>query len=170
MSDPVPYRKLPGRSASLRFGLSSAPASTLWLGPDHLLQTIQTPSREEYRRYDYRDIQEVFVQVTRRRLQVNLLLAALHGIVLGICLLANAREIAIYLIWSAPFVVGYLVNTLRGPCCQGYLLTAVGVEPLSSLARLGPARRAVDQLTTEIEQAQGRLEPATLAQHWQRSH
>lgn len=169
MSEPVPYRKLPGRTPTLRFGMSSAPSSELWLGPDHLLQVIQTPTREDYRRYDYRDIQEVFVQQTGRRQVVNLILAGLHGLVLGICLLAHA-EPAFYAAWSVPFVVGYLANSLRGPCCQGYLLTAVGVEPLSSLARLRTARRALDLLGTEIERAQGTLEPSTLALHWNRPH
>lgn len=171
MSEPVvPYRKLPGRSPTFRFGVSAAPSSSLWLGPDHLLLAIQTTAREDYKRFDYRDIQEVFLQETRRRMTLNIILGVVFLIVAMICALNQFSQGSLGFagVVSAVLLIAFLINTLRGPCCQGYLLTAVGVEPLSSLARFRPAQRALEQLSAEVERVQGVLEPSTLALHWEK--
>lgn len=167
----VPYRKLPGRSPTLRFGVTSAPASSLWLGPDHLLLVLQTPTREEYRRFDYRDIQEVFVQENNRRLILNIVLGVIIAILAGIAAVSSFGPVSVgfLAVMGGPALILLIVNTVLGPTSRGYLLTAVGVEELSSLSRLGTARRAVAQLTEEIQRVQGTVDAPTLAVHWQQS-
>lgn len=164
----IPYRKLPGRSPSLRFGMSAAPGSTLWLGPDHVLLVLQTPGREEYRRFEYRDIQELFLQVSNRRMLINVGLALLVAILLVIAMLSTFGPVSTFLLFwvGGPALLGILINSLRGPACTGYLRTAVGVEPLGSLARLGPAQKAIAAITGEVERVQGKLEPSVLARQW----
>ncbi len=164
MPDPAPisYRKLPGRTPSLRFGLVSVAQSALWLGPDHVLKVESTPGSQSYKRFDYADIQELFVQRTSRQLTISLVFGGIVALVVLGFVASNASTASEVFGWilGLPALITLIVNIARGPTCEGYLRTAVGVERIPSFARLRPTLKAIDLITAEVEKVQGRL-PST---------
>ena len=163
------YRRLPGRTAWFRFGGSNSPSCSLWLGPDHLLKVERSTSRETYKRFFYRDIQSIFVEQSPRLRS----LTALNGLIVFLVLILVAlisqvsRGGAIFCGgFAVPFVIGLMMNLALGPTCEAVLVTAVGRERLSSLSRLSRTVVAVQQITVEVERAQGVLEFAQLVSRW----
>jgi hypothetical protein len=171
MDAPVPssYRRLPGRTAWLRFGGISAPSTSLWLGADHLLKIERSASRESYKRFFYRDIQSIFVEQSSRRSSVLIfnvgVLAVIVLITAAIGSLSAAALTTAALI-ASPFVVGLIVNLALGTTSQAVVVTAVGTERLSSLSRLARSEEAVRLLAAEITKVQGDLPRAQLLLRW----
>ncbi len=163
------YRRLPGRTAWFRFGGSNSPSCSLWLGPDHLLKVERSTSRETYKRFFYRDIQSIFVEQSPRLRS----LTALNGLIVlfVLILVALISQVssggAIFCGgFAVPFVIGLMMNLALGSTCEAVLVTAVGRERLSSLSRLSRTVGAVQQITVEVERAQGALEFAQLMSRW----
>ena len=173
MSQPVqiPYRRLPGRTATFRYGAANSPVSSLWLGPDHLLKVERTTSRESYKRFYYADIQSIFLEESSRRTT----LAIISGLIVAVRLLPffvylMTQRFDGFMVFCAfvalPFLLGLIVNLAMGRTCDAVLVTAVGTERLSSLCRLPKAIRALGEITAEVEKAQGSLQFAQLAAKW----
>lgn len=147
-----PYRRLPGR-----VWISLAGRHALWLGPDHLLSVRSLHFSEEYRRFDYGDIQALVLRPTARRAIYGGVLGGLAAL-LGLSALAASGPVAL-----VPGIPGglalllFAVNWLRGPTCACELRTAVHAEPLPCLRRVRPARKAFGLLRERVETAQGRL-------------
>lgn len=169
MAATTTYRRLPGRTAWFRFGGSNSPSCSLWLGPDHLLKVERSTSRETYKRFFYRDIQSIFVEQSSRLRS----LTALNGLIVlfVLILVALISQVssggAIFCGgFAVPFVIGLMMNLALGSTCEVVLVTAVGSERLSSLSRLSRTVGAVQQITVEVERAQGALEFAQLVSRW----
>lgn len=165
----VAYRRLPGSTPWLRFGAMSGPATSLWLGPDHLLKIERGMSREIYKRFYYRDIQAVVIEQTTRRFVLTVIdLVAISLITLFALIFSRSAGSAVpyILVLSSPFLVGLIVNAILGRTSQGALVTAVGRERLSSLGRVDRAVQALPLIAAEVNRAQGELPTAQLLLHW----
>ncbi len=165
----IPYRRLPGRTPWFRFGGVSAPSTSLWLGPDHLLKVERSASRESYKRFYYRDIQAVVVETSSRRSTVNLFNAAVLVVILlitGAASSFSAAGMLTALPFALPFIAGLIINSALGPSVQAVLVTAVGTEPFSCFSRLDRSTQALGWLTTEVTKVQGEISSAQLALKW----
>jgi hypothetical protein len=159
------YRRLPGRGTRRRGGLLLVPVrSTLWLGPDHLLCVDSLGGyREDYRRFDYRDIQVVELERTLRWLGWAAVLGGAAGAAAALGGLAPEPVWrGFWWILGGVFGVIFLGNMLLGPTCRCRLRTAVHTEELPSLGRWWSARRSLVWLCQQIEQVQGTLSPEAL--------
>ncbi len=161
----VPYRRLPGRTAWLRFGGSSSPACSLWLGPDHLLKIERSTSRETYKRFFYRDIQSIVIEATDRR-RILAIFWACPIVIAGALLAGQVAMVWVFSLILVPFLILFFVNLALGPTSDAILVTAVGTERLSSLGRLGKAQEAVKLISSEVDKAQGALDFAQLMSRW----
>src|SRR5450432_2313403 len=165
----VTYRRLPGRTAWFRFGGSGSPVCSLWLGPDHLLKIERSASRETYKRFFYRDIHSIFVEQSSRLNSLagfNVLILFLLLMLIVTLSLMNLGGTVFFGILALPFAIGIVVNLALGSTCDGMLVTAVGTERLSSLCRLKKAVQAVQQISSEVDLAQGKLRLDQLTLRW----
>ncbi|MEW6488742.1 MAG: hypothetical protein AB1578_12625 [Thermodesulfobacteriota bacterium] len=146
------YRRLPGR-----LWLTLAGGHSLWLGQDHLLSVHSLPFSEEYRRFDYREIQALLLRPTRRRAVYAAVLGGV-ALLLGLSALAASGPVAFVPAVPGVFVLLALaVNWLRGPSCACQVRTSVHTEDLRCLRRARPARKALALLRERVEATQGRL-------------
>jgi len=145
---PFQYKKLPGR------GLVRA--TTIWLGPDHLLSAELAGIAEEYKRFYYRDIQAVIVRRTKTGFVVN---TVFGGLACFFALLALVDDVGWWSMFTIAIIV-LIVNTIMGPTCKTSLKTAVQLEKLTPWGRVRRARRGISQLRERIAAAQGEISPA----------
>jgi hypothetical protein len=125
-------------------------ATSLYLGPDHILQIRSNRIGEEYQRFYLQDVQSVVVRNT----------APFHYVWAGIFIVLAllAARISGDARWPIGILaVGGIFLWLRGPSCEARLRTAVTSERLRSLHRLKTAERVVSLLRERIEGAQGRV-------------
>jgi hypothetical protein len=148
------YRRLPGRHRGF---LNSA---TLWSGPDHLLLAEVHFWTERYRRFYYRDIQSIVLGRSSRWIGVAALLLVPILLFGGFAASAQGGLRIFWLIVLSLFVVGEIVNLIRGPSCNCDLKTPLETVRLKPLGRLRPSRRALRLLRPLVEQAQGTAAPA----------
>ena len=136
----------------------------LWLGPDHLLLVEWDGSREYYRRLYYRDIQAVVVRRTSEWVAISVVLGALAIFFAALAAsLAPAPSLYLPLVLAAVCALIMAVYLAGGPTCNCHLRTAVQTVDLVSLRRLRHARKMLDLLRPEIEEAQGRITVEDLA-------
>lgn len=164
MAQALPYIRLPGRG-SPRGSLISATRSsgTLWLGPDHLLNVVNTGYTERYKRFYFSGIQAFIIVRDSRRLTVNIFLGlfalltlagtilSLRGDLLGLAIFLLC-VLAVWLLWLWG-------NTALGPTCRCYVRTAVQVEELPALCRVRRARTVIERVRPLIEESQAGLVP-----------
>ena len=163
------YRRLPGKTPWFRFGSVSAPTTSLWLGPDHLLKIERSASRESYKRFFYRDIQAIFIEESSRRYFLSIFALAAVAIVFLLTLSLSRSAISglpTALLISSPFAAGIVINLALGRTSQAVLVTAVGTEPLSSFSRLQRSIAAMERIRAEVAKAQGDVATAQLVTHW----
>jgi hypothetical protein len=148
----VHYRKLPGHRRGLFRGAS------VWLGPDHLLLVRSLRFREEYKRYQLRDIQAIVVARDRR----------FH---------ISTRSLGIAFLWFLAFI--FAVTRPWGPAvlwtsalaliaawacvsyffsCRCRIYTAVSRDDLPSLYRVWTARRFLREVEPRIAAVQGTVQ------------
>ncbi|PAW78108.1 MAG: hypothetical protein B9S33_19810 [Pedosphaera sp. Tous-C6FEB] len=161
MSQPSPYRKLPGRGTRREgnfFITVMARQSALWLGADHLLLVDSTIASQDLKRFYFRDIQAITVRKTHTGRTLNIVMAVLAAIACGLTLGVDdsAGRIALFVI-AGVFGTILLVNFLFGPTCETHLQTAVQRDQLPSLGRLRNAQKVLRTLRPLIEQAQGQI-------------
>ncbi len=147
----------------------SAGRASLWLGPDHLLIIDKKIGSEEYKRFYFSDIQAFIIRRTDRRLMTSVLLGLPLAMFVITALLwhesgvgfFNGGDIFFGLLASVLAVL-LLINQAAGPTVQTYLQTAVQIEELPPLSRLGHAYRALNRLRPLVVAAQGQLTPAEI--------
>jgi len=151
-------------------GVAFVSRSSLWLGKDHLLSIDSNGYAETYKRFYFRDIQEITFMATRRRFIWNWFLGAPAAVFLALLLgslpykgsagpNSNLGEIVLFGFLTAICVLPFLINNLLGPTCICHLRTAVQTEVLSSLNRLRRARKTLNRIRPFIAAAQGALSP-----------
>jgi len=149
--------------------------SSLWRGEDHLLYVrgsgFLIPFTEEYLRFRYRDIQALVIVGTSGRLLSGILYgvgALLFG---GMCgLILSLREpgelwpLVLTLLFPFPLAMLLLLLFVRtlvlGQRCVVEVQTSLKKERFRMLTRLPFARRVLDSLEEQIQQAQKDLDVA----------
>jgi hypothetical protein len=151
-----PYTRLPGVR---RTPITKA---TLWLGPDHILSVKSNRFAEEYRRFYYKDIQAIGAQRTKSTFRLacySIVAGILLACLIGIFASGGNHPIWLGIVAALLFWTGWLLA--HAPNCKCHLQTAVSVFELPSLSRIQAAERALPSIQERVEQAQGRLAPAT---------
>ncbi len=148
------FRRLPGRMPQLTLGVVRR-HSSLWLGEEELVQVDTVFWREKTRRFAYADVQALLLRETPRGLYYSV---ALGGLVALCGLLAWGSESAgargVLAGMAAGFALLLVYNAVRGGTCRCVLQTALGPQPLPSLSRRRPARRALQMITERVEERQ----------------
>ena len=141
--------------------------SSLWLGKDHLLCVETTGYTETYKRFYFRDIQACCLQTSRRRLIYNIVLgvpAMLFALVIVLAWLDISKrprqsdDMLALLFWGGLmgiFLLGMLVNHLRGPGCVCRIRTAVQEEEIAALKRVKQVQKIMARIRPLIAEAQG---------------
>jgi len=133
---------------------------SLWLGPDHLLRLRSNLFSQEYRRYYFHDIQAIVITELPENTAVGYyalggiaLLGALSTLYLGHFGWAIASGFVAAVFLALPFLMAD---------CACFIKTSVSTEKLAALKRLRAALRTAAILKSEIEKAQGQLDPQAL--------
>jgi hypothetical protein len=147
------YRKLPGHRRGILRGAS------VWMAGDHLLAVRSYRVREEYKRFQFRDVQAILVaQCPRFHISTRSLFLAFAWLLafgVGRQLLPDRFTTAMWLI-AAALVCAWLYISFAQSCrCR--ILTAVSSDELPSVYRTWTARRFLAQVESGIAEVQGRL-------------
>ena len=172
---PKEYQRLTRTRSQSGFAFAYVSRSSLWLGKDHLLCVDTTGYTENYKRFYFRDIQAITVQQTEQQHWWTGIFGfvAFVFVIFSISVAPNVPVSQ----WSGGAMVGegilvgglvfsillLVVNLLRGPTCKCYLRTAVQVELLSPLNRVGRARNALARIRPLIVAVQGQLAPEEIS-------
>ena len=137
---------------------------SLWQGPDHLLWVEGNMMEEQYKRFYYRDIQATIMCRNRRRL----LWSAIWGILVMLGALGAwvSHSPGFFYIYTGLFSILLVSNILAGPGCDVYLQTAVHLEKINTLVRIGKAVKTLDRLRALVERAQGVLDAQEMARNY----
>lgn len=154
----ITYKRLTRPRNRAVFSAAVTTRSSLWLGPDHLLQVDTSGYTENYKRFAFRDIQAITLRRTIRSNVWTGIFSALAALFLLIGLAAGSRTaLGIWGAISTPFLLLLAVNLIKGPSCTCQLQTAVQTEDLPSLNRVKRVDRVMNQLRPLIIRAQGML-------------
>ncbi len=162
---PQRLRRLPGRSPSFRLSRTTASAR-LWMDDRQLVQETVRSYTQEIQRFAFADIQAIQIRRTVRGLVYNGVLGTLLMLDLLFAWAADSQAETRLIVGgciAAPFLILLLVNILRGATCRTVLLTALGPQPLPSLSRMRPARRALEAIIAGTGAVQGALRPEEAA-------
>lgn len=157
----IAYKRLTRARLRSAVAVAVASRSSLWLGPDHLLQIDSTGYNERYKRFFFRDIQAFVVTMTQRRRAWNWALAILMPVAAVLWALYFNSEgpgtVSIILAIATGLAIGIplFFNNMLGPTCTCHVRTAVQVEQLWPLNRLPRAQSVLDQLRPLIVATQG---------------
>ncbi|HXB72474.1 MAG TPA: hypothetical protein VNY05_29825 [Candidatus Acidoferrales bacterium] len=152
------YRPLPGHRRGILRGAS------VWMAGDHLLSVKSYRVREEYKRFQFRDVQAIVVaqcprfQISTRSLLLALIWLSAFGLsssTQGRQLLPEWDNTAMWLIAAALVCAWFYISFARS--CRCRLLTAVSNDELPSVYRTWTARRFLAQVEPRIAEVQGRL-------------
>ena len=155
MTDPQPYRRLPGRSGLIvRY--------SLWIKPDHLLRVRSNPFSQEYRRYYFKDIQAlVLTEVSN---PVGYLFYGLAAFFAIAALVLYVRHPVWATLCGLPAIFFWFLGW-RTPDCACSIRTRVSADRLPSLGKLRSARQTIALLKAQINQVQGELSAEALQSH-----
>jgi hypothetical protein len=147
------YRKLPGHRRGILRGAS------VWMAGDHLLSVRSYRVREEYKRFQFRDVQAIVVaQCPRFHISTRSLFLAfiwLWAFGVGRQLLPDTFTTAMWLIAAALVCAWLYISFVHS--CRCRILTAVSSDELPSVYRTWTARRFLAQMEPRIAEVQGRL-------------
>ncbi|MBS1854046.1 MAG: hypothetical protein JST11_01670 [Acidobacteria bacterium] len=155
-AEPIRYRKLPGH----RRGIINA--SSVWLGPDHLLLVKSQRFKEEYKRYYLRDIQAIAV-ARAGRFHISSRALALGALWFASWVVSLTYLRLTPFVWTAGplLVIAWLYISFDRSCvCRIY--TAVSADVLPSVYRTWTARRFLRAVEPRIREVQGPIDPAWL--------
>jgi hypothetical protein len=153
MAEGVRYRKLPGHRRGLFRGAS------VWLGPDHLLLVRSMRFREEYKRYQFRDIQAIVVAQTKRfHISTRAIGIAILWFILSLFLWTRANWGPVLMIAVAVLLFAAWVIVSGFFSCQARIHTAVSRDDLPSLYRKWTARRFLREVEPRITAVQGTVQ------------
>ncbi|HEV3332344.1 MAG TPA: hypothetical protein VG096_15245 [Bryobacteraceae bacterium] len=154
MADRISYRKLPGRRRGFLRGAS------VWLAPDHLLLVNSMRFREEYKRYQLRDIQGIAVaRCVRFHLSTRALVIAILWLLpwMFFPLFPSATVPLVLALVGLILALAWLYISIKCSCtCRIY--TAVSRDELPSVYRTWVADRFLRAVEPEIAAVQGALE------------
>lgn len=153
MNTEFPYRRLGSRMPHI-FGYD-----TLWTGADHLLSVHNTRFVDEYRRFEWREIQAIVIRKQPRfRVPVYWALAcgvAFVGVIAG---KIRHNDSVTVLSWAVLLLLAlYWLSASLLLSCRCDIQTAIGDYELRGLYRYTAAQRAVETLEARIHDAQGAL-------------
>lgn len=153
-AQPIKYRRIARGSIAMIMRCS------LWLGDDHLLSVKSTGYTEDYVRIYLKDLKGIVSQRTKTWMLLNILL----GIVVGLCGIGilNTNDIfspgTIALgIFCLPFLVGLVLNMVKGPTCKTNLLTPLGLVDIPALQRTRKVTRLIQELRPLVAAQQGSM-------------
>jgi hypothetical protein len=154
LSSRIDYKRLSRFRVAI--GLSS-----LWLGPDHILNVNSNGYIETYKRFYFRDIQAIIIQRTGRRAAWNGILAVpFLGFFIGLlaCLSSLSENEAGSIVCSsflAVILFFFVLNYILGPGCTCHIRTAVQIHRLPSVRRVPNAKHVLEKIRPLIAAAQG---------------
>jgi hypothetical protein len=156
MADRLAYRKLPGRRRGFLKGAS------VWLGADHLLLVKSVRFREEYKRYQLRDIQAVAIA---RRPRFHISTRAFGIAILWLIAYFFIRLSRIprgtTLLWAVAIALtGAWIYISAARSCTCRIYTAVSRDELPSVYRTWVAGRFLRAVEPEIAAVQGAVDGA----------
>jgi hypothetical protein len=153
MNTEFPYSRLGSRMPHI-FGYD-----TLWMGSDHLLSVHNTRFVEEYRRFEWREIQAILIRKQPRfRMPVYWALACGMAFVGGITGTVRHNGSVTVLSWAVLLLLAlYWLSASLLLSCRCHVQTAIGAYELRGLYRYAAALRAVETLEARIHEAQGTL-------------
>ena len=153
-----------------RLARGSLSCSSLWLGNGHLLYVkgngLLLPLTEEYLRFELRRIHALALMRTRTGAVMNVICGSMAlggGAVAGLAASNWSRGSSpgVWAVFTALsglvavcWLIGLVLNVLRGPTCVVLLQTPVRCERLRPLRRLRTAQRVLAELSPIIDQAQ----------------
>ena len=155
MAPATRYRKLPGRRRGFFRGAS------VWLGADHLLLVRSMRVREEYKRYQMRDVQAI---VVARSARFHISTRAIGIACLWLIAFFSPRSRVPWLatpLWiaAAALVIAWILISWQFSCrCRIY--TAVSRDELPSIYRTWTARKFLRVVEPRIAQVQGVVQGA----------
>lgn len=154
MADRVSYRRLPGRRRGFLRG------SSVWLGPDHLLFVKSMRFREEYKRYQLRDIQAIAIaRRPRFHISTRAFGIAILWLIAFSILFRYPRGMTVLWVVGIGLVGAWLyVSAARSCTCRIY--TAVSRDELPSVYRTWVASRFLRAVEPKIVAVQGVMEDA----------
>lgn len=148
-----PYRQLPGRRRGILRGAS------MWMAGDHLLFVKSYRVSEEYKRFQFRDVQAIVVarcprfHISTRSLFIAFLWVWAYGV--GSQLLPKWYSGALWAIAAALVCAWFYISFAQS--CRCRILTAVSSDELPSVYRTWTARRFLADVEPRISEVQGRL-------------
>jgi hypothetical protein len=116
---------------------------------------------EDYKRFYFNDIQAILTRRTATGKIQNGVLGALAGLLGLLSAISAGGWSVFYVIAAGVLAFILLINFLKGPTCETYLMTAVQTEKLHALHRIKITQAVMNQLRSLIEQRQGRINPET---------
>ncbi len=153
-AQPITYRRL------ARGTMAMIMRCSLWLGDDHLLSVKSTGYTEEYLRIYLKDLKGVIAQRTKTWMLLNILL----GIVVGLCSIGILSTSDIFSpgtialgFFCLPFLVGLVLNLVKGPTCKTNLLTPLGLVAIPALQRTRRVTRLIKELRPLVAAQQGSM-------------
>lgn len=144
------YKRLPGRSVRL-FG-----GDSLWIADDHILSVDSARFTEHYRRFYFRDIQAIALQMRKATgfaMGDPVVLAAALGFAVFSGVSGNYAVAVLLLLMAVAYG---LARALRRTC-TAWIQTAVSVEKLPSLRRVRPSMEALAIIEERVRAAQAGL-------------
>lgn len=133
---------------------------SLWLGDDHLLAVKSSGYTEDYTRVYLKDLKGIVAHRTKTWMVTNIILGILLILFsLGIIStddIFSAGTITLMFL-ASPFLIGLLVNLLRGPTCKTSLLTPLGPVEIPAVGRNRKVARLIKELRPLITARQGSM-------------
>lgn len=156
------YERIPGRGRTLRAAYFHGERQRLYAAHDHLLVVRESRAEETYKKFYFDDIQAITLQSNPERLILSILylaiLLVLGGLAIAFGRAAETDGPLVYTVFGTimalPFL-SFIWNLVQGPTCTVKLHTAVQVEALTALRRIGRATRSLELISTHIDSAQG---------------
>lgn len=145
-------------------------SNSIWESASHLLLVRNNVLSESYRRFYYRDIQAIQVELNHYRMFTAIAIGLLLLPAAGMLALAALRDwhpaaVTAWAVLTGFLFAPFLINFLRGRCCKCYIQTSVQRDLLEPVNRLRDAHRVIDRLRPLIESAQGVLDPEQLSDY-----
>lgn len=154
---PNPYKRVPG------LGIEVYQYARLYIAADHLMLVGLSAWNESYRRFFFRDIQAFVI----RKTQWGILYSALWllGFFSFAAVALMLEDVGAVFFWcvASVFLIGLVVNIVRGPTCSCYVKTAVQTTRIAPLSRIKGSQRFLEQLKPLLAQAQGSPAPPSAA-------
>ena len=154
---PINYKKLPGKDNG------SFQASTLWLGPDHILLCKYTRFSESYKRFYFSDIQSIIVRKTNNGKITEIVIFLLATLFTLLYLTVPKGSQVLFGFIVGIYILMLIVHRIKGPTCTTHIQTAVQTESLRPLKRLKHAEKFLKILMPLLQTAQGTFTPKMMA-------